>query len=150
MEQKEIRFPLFIDLNGRKAVVVGGGAIACRRAGVLKAFGAQVILVAPEWKELMEGVSWLKRPYQSGDLAGAVRAVAATDDRAVNRRVGEEARALGIPVSVADRREECTFLFPAVCLGEELGAGGVSANNDHKAVARAAAAIRGTLKEGEG
>ena len=49
MEQKEIRFPLFIDLNGRKAVVVGGGAIACRRAGVLKAFGAQVILVAPEW-----------------------------------------------------------------------------------------------------
>ena len=98
----------------------------------------------------MEGVSWLKRPYQSGDLAGAVLAVAATDDRAVNRRVGEDARALGIPVSVADRREECTFLFPAVCLGEELVAGVVSANNDHKAVARAAAAIRETLKEGKG
>ena len=150
MEQKEIRFPLFIDLNGRRAVVVGGGAIACRRAGVLKAFGARVTLVAPEWKEPMEGVSWLKRPYQSGDLAGAVLAVAATDDRAVNRRVGEEARALDIPVSVADRREECTFLFPGVCLGEGLVAGVVSANNDHKAVARAAAAIRETLKEGKG
>ena len=81
MEQKEIRFPLFIDLNGRKAVVVGGGAIACRRAGVLKAFGARVTLVAPEWKEPMEGVSWLKLPYQSGDLAGAVLAVAATAAR---------------------------------------------------------------------
>lgn len=76
--------------------------------------------------------------------------MAATDDRAVNRLVGEDARALGIPVSVADRREECTFLFPAVCLGEELVAGVVSANNDHKAVARAAAAIRETLKEGKG
>ena len=76
MEQKEIRFPLFIDLNGRKAVVVGGGAIACRRAGVLKSFGAQVTLIAPEWKEHIEGVSWLQRPYQSGDLDGAVLAVA--------------------------------------------------------------------------
>ena len=150
MEQKEIRFPLFIDLNGRRAVVVGGGAIACRRAGVLKAFGAQVTLVAPEWKEPIAGASWPKRPCESGGWAGAVLAVAATDDRAVNRRVGEEARALGIPVSVADRREECTFLFPAVCLGEELVAGVVSANNDHKAVARAAAAIRETLKEGKG
>ena len=150
MEQKEIRCPLFIDLNGPNAVVVGGGPIACRRAGVLKTFGAQVTLIAPEWKEHIEGVSWLQRPYQSGDLDGAVLAVAATDDRAVNRLVGEDARALGIPVSVADRREECTFLFPAVCLGEELVAGVVSANNDHKAVARAAAAIRETLKEGKG
>ena len=55
MEQKEIRFPLFIDLNGRKAVVVGGGAIACRRAGVLRTFGAQVTLIALEWKEHIEG-----------------------------------------------------------------------------------------------
>ena len=150
MEQKEIRFPLFTDLNGRRAVVVGGGAIACRRAGVLKTFGAQVTLIAPAWKEHIEGVRWLRRPYRSGDLAGAVLAVAATDDRAVNRRVGEVARALDIPVSVADRREVCTFLFPAVCLGEGLVAGVVSANNDHKAVARAAAAIRETLKEGKG
>ena len=146
MEQKEIRFPLFIDLNGRKAVVVGGGAIACRRAGVLRAFGARVTLVAPEWKEHIEGVSWLQRPYQSGDLAGAVLAVAATDDRAVNRLVGEDARALGIPVSVADAPEECTFFFPAICTGGELVAGVIGRGDDHARTARAAKAIRHTLE----
>ena len=118
MEQEEIRFPLFIDLNGRKAVVVGGGAIACRRAGVLKAFGAQVTLIAPEWKEHIEGVRGIQRPYQSGDLDGAVLAVAATDNRAVNRLMGEDARALGIPVSVADRGGESTFLYPPEWLRE--------------------------------
>ena len=147
MEQKEIRFPLFIDLNGRKAVVVGGGAIACRRAGVLRTFGAQVTLIAPEWKEHIEGVSWLQRPYQSDDLEGAVLAVAATDDRAVNRLVGEDARALGIPVSVADAPGECTFFFPAICEGGELIAGMVSRNGDHRAVAGAARAVRRTLEE---
>ena len=147
MEQKEIRFPLFIDLNGRKAVVVGGGAIACRRAGVLKTFGAQVTLITPEWKEHIEGVSWLQRPYQSGDLEGAVLAVAATDDRAVNRLVGEDARALGIPVSVADCPEECTFYFPAVCEGKNVAAGVVSRGSDHRATARAAEKIRRVLEE---
>ena len=146
MEQKEIRFPLFIDLNGRKAVVVGGGAIACRRAGVLKTFGAQVTLIAPAWKEHIEGVRWLQRPYQPGDLDGAVLAVAATDDRAVNRRVGEDARALGIPVSVADAPEECTFFFPAVCTGENLVAGVAGRGDDHARTARAAKAIRAVLE----
>lgn len=143
-------FPLFVDLAGRPCVIVGGGAIAERRAAVLTRFGAAVTVIAPTWAGTVPGVDWQARPYAPGDLEGAFLAVAATDDRAVNRQVGEEARALGIPVSVADRREECTFLFPAVCLGEELVAGVVSANNDHKAVARAAAAIRETLKEGKG
>ena len=136
------RFPLFVDLTGRSAVVVGGGAVACRRAGLLRDFGARVTVIAPELKQPLEGVAWQARPYAPGDLAGAFLAVAATDDRAVNRSVGEEARALGVPVSVADAPGECTFFFPAVCLGEGVVAGVVSRGDDHNKTARAARAVR--------
>lgn len=141
------RFPLFLNLLGKRAVVVGGGPVACRRAGVLARFGAEVTLVAPDCGELPEGISWEKRGYRSGELAGAALAVAATGDRSVNRQVGEEARALGIPVSVADSPEECTFFFPAICTGSGLVAGVVGRGDDHRLTARAAKAIRKTLEE---
>ncbi|WP_297208762.1 NAD(P)-dependent oxidoreductase [uncultured Flavonifractor sp.] len=145
-EERPFRFPLFVDLTGKRAVIVGGGAVACRRAGVLVRFGAEVSLIAPRCKSLPQGVRWLQRPYAAGDLAGAELAVSATDDRAVNRAVGEEARALGIPVSVADAPEECTFFFPAVCAGQGIVAGVAGKGDDHARTARAAKAIRSVLE----
>ena len=139
-------FPLFVDLHGKTVVVVGGGAIACRRIRALGEFGAHVVVIAPRWDEPLAGMTHLARPYAPGDLAGAFLAVAATDDRQVNRAVGEEARALGIPVSVADRREECTFFFPAVCTGDNIVAGVAGRGDDHARTARAAKAIRAVLE----
>ena len=146
-ERHPLRFPLFIDLTGQKAVIVGGGTIACRRAEVLTRFGAQVTVIAPTCSNLPPQADWLERCYQPGDLEGCALAVAATNDRSVNRQVGLDAKALGIPVSVADAREECTFFFPAVCVGEDLVAGVVSDGSDHHRTARAAKAIRATLEE---
>lgn len=147
MDTCPFRFPLFVDLNGKKAVVVGGGTIALRRIAVLHDFGAEVTVIAPVCGELPYGVTLLKRPYRLGDLEGAFLAVAATDDREVNFQVGQEAKEKNIPVSVADRKEESTFFFPAVCKGEELIAGVVSTGAHHKKTAAAAAAIRKTLEE---
>ena len=141
-----LRFPLFLDLTGKRAVIVGGGVVACRRAEVLLRFGAEVVLIAPRRKKDLPGVSWQARPYAPGDLAGAAVAVAATDDRGVNRAVGEEARALGVPVSVADAPAECTFFFPAVCTTDELSAGVVGRGADHARTATAARAIRAALE----
>lgn len=146
-ERQPLRFPLFMDLSGQKAVIVGGGAIACRRAEVLARFGAQVTVIAPRCVDLPRNTIRLERSYQPGDLEGCALAVAATNDRAVNRQVGLDAKALGIPVSVADAREECTFFFPAVCVGEGIVAGVVSDGSDHHRTARAAKAIRATLEE---
>ena len=149
-DQKEAlapRFPLFIDLRGKKCVVVGGGTVANRRAGVLRSFGADVTVVAPTWKGDEDAVEWIPRLYQTGDLEGAALAVSATDDREINRQVGEDARAMGIPVSVSDRMEECTFFFPAVCMGDGLTAGVVSDGAGHKRTAEAAKAIRRTLED---
>ncbi len=147
------RFPVFIDLAGRLAVVVGGGKIAARRAGVLLRFGANVRVVSPalcpQLAALAEagGVEWRRGAYAPGDLAGAALAVAATDDRAVNRRVGRDANGAGILVSVADSPAECAFFFPAVVQSEHLTAGIVSNHGDHALVRQTAAILRERLEE---
>ena len=83
----------------------------------------------------------------SGPSGEALLAIAATDDRAVNRQVGVDARRAGIPVSVADCEAECTFYFPAICTGQDLVAGVVSTGKDHHKTAQAARAVRKTLEE---
>lgn len=145
--ESPFRFPLFVDLKGKPVVVVGAGVIASRRIGSLLSFGADITVIAPHWNKPVDGVRWLRRVYEPGDLTGASLAVTATDSRAVNQQVGEDAKALGIPVSVADRQEECSFFFPAVCLGEHVVAGVVSKGNDHHKTAQAAKAIRARLEE---
>ncbi len=147
MNLESYRFPLFVDLNGRKAVVVGGGKIALRRVQVLLRFGAAVTMISPHCDCVPEGVTYLCRPYAPGDLSGACLAVAATDNRAVNQQVGQEARDAHIFVSVADCREESTFFFPAICAGSGLVAGVVSEGEAHKKTARAAKAIRTLLED---
>ncbi len=107
------RFPLWLDLSGRPALVVGGGRVAVRRAKTLLKCGAQIKLISPTLAEPLP-VEHVAREYRAGDVQGMGLCVAATDDRKVNRLVGEEARAWGIPVSVADAPCESTFYFPAL------------------------------------
>ena len=142
-----LRFPLFVDLSGKTVVVVGGGAIGRRRAAALRDFGARVTVIAPKVREPLEGVAYLRRAYCQGDLDGAFLAVAATDDRAVNHAVYEEARDRGILVNVCDCPDECDFYFPAICQTETLVAGLVGDGSDHRRTARAAKAVRKTLEE---
>ena len=141
------RFPLFVDLRGKRVVLVGGGKIASRRIGTLRQFGCEIVVIAPELKAQQGGFTWLSRCYQPGDLKGAAIAIAATDSREVNHQVGEDAKALGIPVSVADCEQECTFFFPAVCTGENVIAGVVSRGRDHHLTALAAKEIRKVLED---
>lgn len=146
-EMKMPKFPLFVDLTGKKVVLVGGGTIASRRISTLRLFGCEIEVVAPELKCSAEGLIWKRREYCPGDLEGAYLAIAATDSRRVNHQVGLDAGELGIPVSVADCESECTFYFPAVCTGENLIAGVVSGGKDHHRTARAAKAIRRALED---
>ena len=142
-----LRFPLFVDLTGKKVVLIGGGTIASRRIATLRLFGCNITVIAPELKCSSEGLTYLPRAYTTGDLRGAALAVAATDNREVNHAVWQEAQALGIPVSVADCEAECGFYFPAICTGENLVAGVVSTGKDHHRTARAAREIRKVLEE---
>ena len=85
-------YPVFLNLRGRHCVVVGGGAIAEQKVVGLIEAGARVTVTSPEltWKleDLAStgAIAVRRRPYQRGDLEGAFLAIAATDDREVERR----------------------------------------------------------------
>lgn len=140
------RFPLFVDLNRKKAVVIGGGAVGLRRAEVLSRFGAEVTVVSPALSHTAEGVRHVSRRYAPGDLKGAFLAVAATDDPQVNDAVGREARQMGILFNRSDCPSDCDFFFPAVCEGAGMIAGLVGDGTDHGKIARTAKEIRKILE----
>jgi len=144
------RFPFFIPLENKKVLIVGGGRIAARRAKVLLDFGASVTVVSPEicadMIEITDRIVWEKRSY-SGIDQNFTLVIAVTDDRQVNKQIGENAKALGIYVSVADRKEESTFWFPAIARGSGIIAGLISEAGNHKAVKKAASDVRKVLND---
>jgi precorrin-2 dehydrogenase / sirohydrochlorin ferrochelatase len=112
--------PIFLDVSGRKCVVVGGGEVAERKVSALLEAGAAVTLVSPDVTPALARIAatgrlqHLARRYQPGDLRGAVLVFAASDDGGAHREIYAEARELGIPVNVADEPELCSFIAPAV------------------------------------
>ncbi len=96
-------------------MVVGGGAVADRKARKLLQARADVVVVSPKMKPGIESVATEihRRPYEPGDLSGAFLAFAATDCREVNAAVAREAKELGVPVNVADAPSEGDFALPS-------------------------------------
>jgi len=113
-------FAAFLDLRGRPGVVVGGGPVAALKAEALLRSGVRVTAVAPEMCARLSELAVLgalrleRRRFQPGDLVGAEIAIAATDDPAVNEAVSAAARALRIPVNVADNAALSSFIMPSV------------------------------------
>ena len=139
-------FPLFVDLNDKTALVVGGGPVAARKARVLLDYGPRVLVCAPRFVpelEQLSGAELLRQPFVPDLLEGVSLAIAATDDRVLNRTVAQLCRKRAIPVNVADSREESTFLFPAVVRRGRLSVG-ISTGGASPA---AAAYVRRTLEE---
>lgn len=112
--------PLFTRLQQRRCLVVGGGVVALRKAGLLERAGALVSVVAPAvlpaLEELAErsGGSVARRDYQPADLDGVVLVIASTDVAAVNRQVSADAQARQIPVNVVDDPELCSVVLPSI------------------------------------
>jgi uroporphyrin-III C-methyltransferase / precorrin-2 dehydrogenase / sirohydrochlorin ferrochelatase len=143
------RLPLFLDLTGRRAVVVGGGAVALRRARALADAGARLRVVAPdvlpELAELAEEV--LPRRYAAGDLQDAWLVQAATDSTAVNAAVAADAEGLRIWCVRADAATVSAAWTPAVARSGDLTVA-VSAGGDPRRAARLGAAISAALDAG--
>jgi precorrin-2 dehydrogenase/sirohydrochlorin ferrochelatase len=106
-------------MEGRQAVVIGGGGVALRKCRALLDAGARVTVVSPDLHpELIAlrdrgEIVHHRRLYATGDLAGALLAYAATSDPGVNRAVAREAADLGIPVNIADAPESGSFISPS-------------------------------------
>ena len=119
-------FPMFVELSGKKILVIGGGSVAYRKCERLLPYGAELTAVsgrfAPQFISL-PGVKLLFRPFADGDLDGRDIVIAATDDSELNSRVAELCRERGIAVNVVDDPAECSFVFPALTLRGRLSAG---------------------------
>jgi precorrin-2 dehydrogenase/sirohydrochlorin ferrochelatase len=128
--------PIFVDVTGRKCLVVGGGEIAARKAASLLAADAKVIVVSPRLDDSLTElckrgtIAHLERAYRRGDMIGSTLVYAATDDSELHHEISAEARELGILLNVADVPELCSFISPAVVKQETLqiaiSTGGVS------------------------
>lgn len=109
-------FPMFIEIEGRNCLIIGGGRIALHKIRVLQDFGAQIQVVAPEIlpeiREL-ENVACCQKYFEKEDLRGQAMVIAATDDQEQNRRISRMCREEKIPVNAVDQPEDCSFIFPA-------------------------------------
>ena len=113
-------YPLFVNFEGERVVVVGGGAVAERKVETLLERGASILVVAPEATDALQGlegegrIKWARRPYEPGDLEGALLTVCATDDTAVNKAVHAEARERHQLVNVVDVPALCNVIVPSI------------------------------------
>lgn len=109
-------FPVSLDIEDARCLVVGGGPVALQKARALRRAGGRVTAVSPDFcpgfKRLEAG--HLRRRFRPGDLRGARIVIAATDDPRVNAEVHRLCVRRGILVNVVDVPELCTFIVPSV------------------------------------
>jgi len=113
-------FPIFVKLEGRLVVIVGGGAIAEGKISSLLAAGARVRVIAPDVsagiKDLVksEKIEWHAKVFRANDLAEAFLVVAATSAPGVNEAVFREADARGLLCNAVDDIQHCHFYYGSV------------------------------------
>jgi siroheme synthase-like protein len=113
-------YPVLLELEGRRAVVVGEAAVAGGKVDGLLAAGATVTVVAQgpaaelDRLEAEPRVTVRRRGYLPGDLAGAFVCVAGAADPLLRSAVAAEARAAGVLVNVMDDVPNCDFAAPAI------------------------------------
>ena len=114
------KYPIFLELGGRRVVVIGGGTVAMRKAQVLLDAGARLVVVAEEAGDALtalctqHGAELIRSRYSKQYVAEAVLVVAATNDAKVNEQVYRDCQALEILCNVVDDPEHCDFFVPAV------------------------------------
>lgn len=114
------KYPIFLEMSGRRAVVIGAGAVAARKVQSLLAAGARVVVVGEKVDTITPNVSQdanvelIKSKYSKNYLVGAVLVIAATDNHQVNQQIYKDCQELEILCNVVDEPELCDFFVPAV------------------------------------
>lgn len=113
-------YPVFLDLQDRCAVIVGGGAEAAQKLRLMAKTPARLLVIAPQaCEELCHEIdafnaTWLAREFDADDLHGAALVFSCGLPEAAENTVVEAARARNIPVNVVDVPEKCGFITPAI------------------------------------
>ncbi len=113
-------YPVFLDIAGKPAVVIGGGQVALRKVEGLLDAGAHVTVISPALHPGLEAlvaagrVRHIAREYSPGDLEGCLLAFVGTDDRSVNAAVAREGKQRGVWVNAVDDPANCDFIMPGI------------------------------------
>lgn len=113
-------YPVFMNLRGRRVLVIGGGEVAARKVELLRRAHAAVTVVAPELDDELAqrrtrgDIAHVARAFVDGDIDGVVLVVAASDDNGLHARVSSLCRQRGIPVNVVDDTPLCSVITPAM------------------------------------
>ena len=114
------KYPIFLDLNGRRVVIIGGGSVATRKAETILGTGARLVVVAPHLDETLRKVctgtkaELIESKYSKDYIGGATLVIAATNDEALNKQIYKDCQQLEILCNVVDSPELCDFYVPAV------------------------------------
>lgn len=109
--------PIFLDVKGKKCLVIGGGEVSLRKTSLLVQAGAHVTIVSPELSTALsglEGTTHIAERYKTSHLDDHVLVVAATDEEETNRAVSRDAKQRNIPVNVVDNPALCSFIMPSI------------------------------------
>lgn len=113
-------YPVNLDVQNRRCLVVGGGPVGTRKVLTLLECGAMVTVVSPLVTEQLsdlannKSVIWKQRHYQTSDLTGMFLVIGATENEELNWRIHADADRLGKLCNIADRPEACNFILPSV------------------------------------
>jgi precorrin-2 dehydrogenase/sirohydrochlorin ferrochelatase len=114
------KYPIFLELGGRRVVVVGGGVVAARKVQALLDAGARLVVVTEKVSDVLTGLCTqhgaeiVRSKYSKQYIAEAVLVVAATNDPKVNEQVYRDCQSLEILCNVVDDPQHCDFFVPAV------------------------------------
>ena len=120
MKKKYPYYPIYLDIEERDVLIIGGGNVCARKAETMMKYGARVTIVSPEFTDEIEGwgregrLAMRRKPYEERDLDGAAIVIASTDDPCVNARIARDCRRRKIPVNVVDVTHLCEFIVPAI------------------------------------
>lgn len=139
-------FPMYVDIEQKMCIVVGGGCVAAGKVTQLMEFGAAVTVIAPKVTQELQTMAQAEKiiwyPYAIPRFSGAVSGdenrkqlkeqeivamvqnsalvVAATNEPAVNQYMSDLCKTYQIPVNVVDEKALCTFFFPAIVKRDEV------------------------------
>jgi len=113
-------YPILIELDGKKVLVVGGGRVAQRKAVTFLEYGAMINMISieltPKLKGMVEDgkITHLGAGFRDQHLDGVFLVVAATDDKGLNHKISESALKRGVLINAVDQPSDCSFIVPSI------------------------------------
>jgi precorrin-2 dehydrogenase / sirohydrochlorin ferrochelatase len=113
-------YPIFLNIQDKKCVIVGGGEVAARKTERLLDCGAKVFVISPQLTPALAAlkqkdvISHIAAEYTGDLIHGAALVIGATDDEKTNVQISLDARSKRIPVNIVDDPQKCDFILPSL------------------------------------